>query len=88
MLGKAKISLTVKQSLLFHNTLMPEFRKKYKKASRQENKSLNKLFADGLMKKYKLVTFGAKPIGSTIWPVISQAKRGDRGNGETVPGKR
>lgn len=78
MLKTSEVTPSVRQSLLFHNTLVSEIRKKYAKGNHKEKISISKLMARGLMKKYKLLTFAKTTTGVSTRPAVSRAKYAEK----------
>ena len=60
---KHRVPANIRKTLLFHNTLLHQIKKKYKSLSYKEKNALRRAVSDRLLRKYKLVNLLKKTVG-------------------------
>ncbi|XP_041713164.2 uncharacterized protein LOC121546167 [Coregonus clupeaformis] len=72
-------SKQLKKTLLFHNTIMSEIRKKYQNVdNRKARQLISKLVAGKILKKYHLVTMAKKEFGFSTKLIRTNMTRADK----------
>ncbi|XP_045062811.1 uncharacterized protein LOC121537485 [Coregonus clupeaformis] len=72
-------SKQLKKTLLFHNTIMSEIRKKYQNVdNRKARQLISKLVAGKILKKYRLVTMAKKEFGFSTKLIRTNMTRADK----------